>query len=85
MEKETLQLSDIFNLLNIKSDKDIEIAEKVLNFFIPFLLYMKEGDVLETQMAVLSKLSSDLLHIDNKLTQEEILDFSKKILIKIPM
>lgn len=78
-----IQPKQIFDLLNIK---DSEEAEKVLTETLDFLIYLRQGDVLETSYARFEKLSDDLIHIDTNIDSRKVLDdLEKKRIVKFPV
>lgn len=73
----------IFDMLGIK---DTQEAEKVMSTLMYMLIYLQEGDKIQTTVATFEKISPDLLHIDCSLNGEFIVDeLHKKKIIRLPV
>jgi hypothetical protein len=83
-EKENIiQPSNIFKMLKIKN---MEEASKVLDTAFKLLVYLKPGDELKCGGVTFAKLDTDLIHVQTKVSAEEIADtLSQKQIIRIPV
>jgi len=81
--KRTFQPIDIFKLHKIKN---VEEAEKILNSTLCILIYMAIGDSLEFSAARFTKVSNDLIYMENILEPAQVIDqLEKRRLIRIPI
>jgi hypothetical protein len=66
---------DLFNSIPIKDQAE---AERLLNTAFSILCYLKDGENFTTPFAVFEKISSDVIYIDFKKTNNLLLDELEK-------
>jgi len=82
-EKTVLQPTEIFRMLKIR---DTEEAGKILDTSLKLLLYLKPGDKIKVGGVTYTKLDGDTVHIDVKVSSEEIADtLDRKRIIRVPL
>lgn len=67
--------SDLFNSIPIKDAKE---AERIINTAFAILCYLKDGEEFTTSFATFSKISSDLIHVSYKKSNNMVWDELQK-------
>lgn len=66
---------ELFDMLQIK---DVEEAERVFKYAFDFLSYMSVGDEIQTPNGTYTKISSDLIHFNQDLNKEDMVNTLEK-------
>ena len=83
MSEKIIQPKKLFRILKVK---DYSEAEKVFASTMGFFLYLPVGHTIRTSTATFQKISSDLIHIDSDLKQDNLVNFLEKTgTIKFPV
>jgi len=82
MSSKIVQQEKIFRSLGIRDTKE---AKNVLQVAFGFLLYLKDGEKLETANATFTKVTSDLVHISPNIDMQDVVtSLDRKNVIKLP-
>ena len=75
-----IQPKELFKLMNIK---DTDEAVKIFQIALSFLVYIKEGEAIETSHAVFIKIADNMIKVNSKLDSKYTIDsLSKKRILK---
>lgn len=79
----TIQPHKLFKVLNVRDEAE---AQRILQSCFGFLLYLQQGQTLETNTASFQKISHDLIYINPKIDLKKTVEALEKTkLIRIPV